>query len=122
LTAGTCKSTPRPQGLSAWTEARSKFDVQALLRDAGVPVSAVLKPEERIDLDPSTSEFGLWPTVTHPEIGEIRVDGQPVHFSETEWRITRGGPCLGEHNAQVLTELLGYTAEEVADFRDDGVI
>ena len=108
--------------LGTWTAARTKFDVQALLRDAGVPVSAVLKPEERIDLDPSTAEFGLWPTVTHPEIGEIRVDGQPVHFSETDWRITRGGPCLGEHNAEVLTDLLGYTAEEVAGFRDDGVI
>ena len=108
--------------LGAWTAARSKFDVQALLRDAGVPVSAVLKPEERIDLDPSSGEFGLWPTVTHPEIGKIRVDGQPVHFSDTDWHITRGGPCLGEHNEQVLTELLGYTAEDVADFRDDGVI
>ncbi len=110
------------ESLSAWTAARTKFSVQTLLRDAGVPVSAVLKPEERVDLDPSTGEFGLWPTVTHSEIGEVRVDGQPVHFSETDWHYARGGPCLGEHNEQVLTELLGFTAEEVANFRDEGVI
>ena len=110
------------ESLSAWTAARTKFAVQTLLRDAGVPVSAVLKPEERVDLDPSTGEFGLWPTVTHSEIGEVRVDGQPVHFSETDWHYARGGPCLGEHNEQVLTGLLGFTAEEVANFRDEGVI
>ena len=87
-----------------------------------MPVSAVLKPQERVDLDPSTGEFGLWPTVTHPEIGEIRVDGQPVHFSETDWHFDRSGPCLGQHNEEVLTELLGYTAEEVANFEQEGVL
>ena len=108
--------------LSAWTAQRTKSAVQALLRDAGVPVSAVLKPGERIDIDPSTGTFGLWPTVTHPEIGEIRVDGQPVHFSETDWHYDRSGPCLGEHNEKVLTELLGFTSEEVVKFQEEGVL
>ena len=108
--------------LGRWTAARGKFEVESLLRDAGVPVAAVMKPEERIDLDPSTGEFGLWPTVRHAEMGEVRVDGQPVHFSETDWHIDRGGPCLGEHTEHVLTNLLGYSSDEVANLHEEGVV
>ena len=108
--------------LSAWTAQRSMDHVQDTLRGAGVPVAAVLMPEERIDLDPSTADFGLWPTVQHTEIGAVRVDGLPAHFSATEWRIDRGAPCIGEHNEEVLTNLLGLGADEIADLRTDGVI
>jgi crotonobetainyl-CoA:carnitine CoA-transferase CaiB-like acyl-CoA transferase len=108
--------------LGEWTSARTKFDVERDLRDIGVPVAAVLKPEERIDLDPSTGDFGLWPTVTHSEMGKVRVDGQPVHFSKTDWEITRGAPCLGEHTQQVLTNLLGLSTDEVAELRAEGVV
>ena len=108
--------------LGAWTARRGKRDIETMLRDAGVPVAAVAKPAERIDEDPSTARFGLWPTVPHANMGDVRVDGQPVHFSKTDWRLTRGGPCLGEHNDEVLTGLLGFAADEVAELREEGVI
>ena len=59
----------------------------------------------RIDLDPSTGDFGLWPKVHHAKIGDVRVDGQPVHFSATDWHLERGAPCLGEHNDEVFAAL-----------------
>ena len=108
--------------VGAWTATLAKFEVEQRLRDAGVPVAAVMKPEERIDIDSSSGDFGLWPTVRHAKMGAVRVDGQPVHFSATDWHLKRGGPCLGEHNEEVLTRLLGYSAEEVAALRDEGVI
>ena len=108
--------------MGAWTAGQGKFDVQELLQGAGIPVSVVMKPQERIDLDSTTAEFGLWPTVRHTEMGDVRVDGQPVHFSETDWRIARSGPCLGEHNEEVLTRLLGLDSEEVARLVEEGVL
>ena len=41
--------------ISAWTAPQGKFEVEDVLRKAGVPVAAVMKPEERIDRDPSTA-------------------------------------------------------------------
>jgi benzylsuccinate CoA-transferase BbsF subunit len=108
--------------LSDWTKSRDRFEVASALRELGVPVAAVQRPEERIEADPGTSEWGLWPTVTHQEIGEVRVDGLPVRFSETDWSIQRGAPCLGEHNDDVFGDLLGHTADELARFREDGVL
>ena len=108
--------------VSAWTAPRGKFEVEELLQAAGVPVAPVLKPEERIDLDPSTTRFGLWPEVRHTKMGDVRVDGQPAHFSGTDWHLERGAPCLGEHNSEVLTGLLGMTEDEVRQLRAEGVI
>ena len=108
--------------LGAWTSVRDKHEIARLLRAAGVPVAPVLTPEERIDVDPSTRDVGLWPTVHHTEMGDVRVDGQPVHFSRTGWRIERGAPCLGEHTESVLTQLLGLTAAQIGELRSEGVI
>jgi crotonobetainyl-CoA:carnitine CoA-transferase CaiB-like acyl-CoA transferase len=45
-----------------------------------------------------------------------------VRFSETPWSIERGGPCLGEHTAEVLSEVLGLSGEEIAALRKEGVV
>jgi crotonobetainyl-CoA:carnitine CoA-transferase CaiB-like acyl-CoA transferase len=108
--------------LSAWTNHHHKFDLQMALRQRSIPVAAVQKPQERIDHDPTTSNFGLWPTVKHTKMGDVRVDGLPVHMSRTDWQIRRGAPCLGEHTEQVLTGLLGMTSEDVAVLREENVI
>ena len=74
------------------------------------------------DHDPDTEGFGLWPTVRHSKMGDVRVDGLPVHLSKTDWQIERGGPCLGEHTDQVLNELLGLSESEIAQLREEGVV
>lgn len=105
-----------------WTARWQKFELQEQLEEARVPCAAVQRPQERIDQDSATQNFGLWPTVTHAKMGEVRVDGQPVHFSKTDWQIERGGPCLGEHTEDVLTRLLGMTPEDVARLHEEGVL
>ena len=110
------------QRMGSWTAGYEKFELQALLRGLPVPASAVQKPAERVDADPTTAGFGLWPSVEHTAMGEVRVDGQPVHFSRTDWESSRGAPCLGEHNEQILCGLLGYTPSEVARLREDKII
>ncbi|MBV1906485.1 MAG: CoA transferase, partial [Pseudomonadales bacterium] len=110
------------QQVALWTAKGQKFALADELTQAGIPASAVNKPEERIDLDSSTGNFGLWPTIHHTKMGDVRVDGQPVHFSETNWQMRNGAPCLGEHTQQVLTNLLGYSIDEVEQLRQEGVV
>ncbi len=50
--------------------------------------------------------------IEHPELGDtLRYPGPPYRLSETPWRVDRRAPLLGEHNAEVLSEL-GYTGDE----------
>lgn len=108
--------------VAEWTAPRDKFDVAARLQEAGVPAAAVQTPEERIDGDPATAAWGLWPEVEHAAMGRVRVDGLPVHLSDTDWKIERGAPLLGADNDYVYGELLGLGEHELASLRAEGVL
>ncbi len=108
--------------MTGFTSKRDRFALAASIRALGVPATAIQRPEERVDKDPNTAAWGLWPTVEHTLMGDVRVDGVPVHLSETDWHLDRGGPCLGEHNEQVYGEILGISSAEIADLRSEGVI
>lgn len=108
--------------VAKWTAIRDRFSTAARLQAAGVPATAVQTPPERIDSDPNTAQWGLWPTVRHSEIGEVRVDGLPVHLTRTDWSMEQGAPCLGEHNVDVFGGLLGLSDADISALREDGVI
>ena len=108
--------------IGEWTSERAPHATAELLQAAGVPASAVQTPRQRVDQDPNTSAWGLWPTVAHPEMGDVRVDGLAVHLSETDWTIERGAPLLGQHNERVFGELLGRSDAQIEQLRADGAI
>jgi crotonobetainyl-CoA:carnitine CoA-transferase CaiB-like acyl-CoA transferase len=108
--------------VAEWTAPRARHDVALALRAAGVPAAPVTRPGERIDADAETAAWGLWPMVEHAAMGAVRVDGQPVHMSETDWAIESGAPTLGEHNDYVLGKLLGLSDGEIDDLRAEGVV
>lgn len=89
---------------------------------AGLPASVVKSPSERIDDDPDLAAMGLFPTVTHPDMGEVRVEGIPMRCSATPWQITSAAPRLGQHNREVLVDLLGHSEAELDDWAQRGVI
>ena len=108
--------------VAAWTRPQTREQVVEVLRGRHVPVAPVLLPPERTDHHERTAAWGLWPTVEHSKHGAIRVDGLPVHLSRTDWHVERGGPLLGEDNDRVFSEVLGLSASEIDDLRDQGVI
>jgi crotonobetainyl-CoA:carnitine CoA-transferase CaiB-like acyl-CoA transferase len=100
-------------------------DAAALADDllgAGVPASVVKSPRERIDGDPDLDRMGLFPTVSHPDIGEVRVEGVPMTFSATPWHLDAGAPKLGQHNREILGGLLGHDDATLEDWAERGVI
>ena len=108
--------------VSAWSRGQDEFEAARALQERGIAAAPVQRPQDRIDRDPDTEGWGLWPTVQHSKMGEVRVDGLPVHFSDTDWEIERAGPCCGEHTEEVLTGVLGIPASEVAQLREEGVV
>ncbi len=108
--------------ISEWTMHRDRFDAAAQLLAVGVPAAAVTRPSERIDHDPNVAAWGLWPEVDHPAIGRVRVDGLPVHLSETDWEIRAAAPLLGQHNHLVYGDILGLDRAEIDGLREQGVI
>jgi crotonobetainyl-CoA:carnitine CoA-transferase CaiB-like acyl-CoA transferase len=61
--------------------------------------------------------------VDHPLAGQVKMVGLPVQFSKTPAKpFQRVAPELGQHTEEVLTEIAGYSWDEVVALRDDGAI
>jgi crotonobetainyl-CoA:carnitine CoA-transferase CaiB-like acyl-CoA transferase len=100
------------RSVAGWIEALSA---------AGVPAGAVRNVEQVLTSEQVRAR-GMVVTVEHPRAGSLKLTGTPVQLSETPGRPRRPPPLLGEHTESVLTEVLGYSPEKVADLRRDGAI
>ena len=56
-----------------------------------------------------------------PGAGMCTFQGSPLHMSEAAVSYQRA-PMVGEHNREILTNLLGMAPEMVEQFRRTGVI
>jgi formyl-CoA transferase len=57
----------------------------------------------------------------HPARGRFAMIGSPLRLSDSP-ADAKPAPLFGEHNEEVLTTLAGYTAEDVARLRAQGVL
>ena len=59
---------------------------------------------------------------SHPTIGDIKMINVPVTFSETPGGIRTAAPECGQDTEEVLTEICGYSWDDIAALRDAEVI
>jgi len=91
------------------------------LRAAGVPATPINTVAEAF-ADPQVEARGLlWP-LPHPTLGTLLTVANPLNFSRTPATPSGPPPLLGEHTAAVLAEVLGYSADDLAELERAGVI
>ena len=71
--------------------------------------------------DPHLRERGTIVDLEHPTRGKFSTIISPLRLSDSPLEARRP-PLYGEHTADVLRGLAGYTAEEVEALRQKGVI
>lgn len=86
-----------------------------------LPFAPILELSD-LATDPQVLENEYITEFDHPSLGRIKVVGCPVYSSETPAEIKREAPAFGQHTEEVLSELCGYTWEELAQLRDEQVI
>ena len=107
--------------LKAWVASRKVNDIVESLAAEAVPVAPILQIDQTLE-DPHVKARGIITSVEHPTAGTVRSPGFPVKLSGSPASIRMPAPQLGEHNEEVLTQLLGYSKEEVDELRKEGVI
>jgi len=93
----------------------------ARLRAAGVPAAPVNNVDGAFS-EPPVKERGMIVEYDHPEVGKVRLPGNPIKMSNMSGTISRPAPRLGEHTDSVLKTLLRLSAEEIAGLRENGAV
>lgn len=92
----------------------------ALLAAHDIPAGAV-EPLGAFWDDPAVRHHGMVREYDHPEVGRLRLMGQPLLFSDTPAPDPGPPPTLGQHTREVLDEL-GYTAETITNLEKKRIV
>jgi benzylsuccinate CoA-transferase BbsF subunit len=106
--------------IAARTRVFDRDELVARLRDRGLAAGPVYNTLELMN-DPAFTESGMLVKLKHSEVGERVVPGIPVRFGAIDLDY-RGAPAIGENSDEVLRDLLGYSAEEIARLKEAKVL
>jgi CoA:oxalate CoA-transferase len=89
------------------------------LKQAGCICTPIQSLTE-VTRDPQAVANNYMIEVDHPDVGKLTQVGFPWDFSDTpaSWRTK--APGLGEHTAEILSEL-GYTKEQISQMKQSGI-
>jgi crotonobetainyl-CoA:carnitine CoA-transferase CaiB-like acyl-CoA transferase len=72
--------------------------------------------------DPQVKHRGMQFSMPHANGVDMPALANPIRFSDTPICYERAAPKLGQHTDEVLTQKLGFTAEQISDLRGKGLI
>ena len=107
--------------VGGWAAQRTPADAEAALQAAGIP-SHANQNSVGCFADPQLNHRGHWLEVEHPLYDRMVVEAPRLQLSATPHAISRSGPSLGEHNDDVLREVLGYDDDRVVELAVAGAI
>jgi crotonobetainyl-CoA:carnitine CoA-transferase CaiB-like acyl-CoA transferase len=99
----------------------SIMEANRLFTEGDVPSEPVLTVDQLMN-NPQLEARELLVEVDQPTFGKVKVVNSPFHFSETVSGARGRVPRLGEHNEEVLTNLLGYSTERIEGLYKEGVL
>jgi crotonobetainyl-CoA:carnitine CoA-transferase CaiB-like acyl-CoA transferase len=111
------------QALDEWVMSQNSVEeVEQILDQEKVPCMRLRTIEELVDDDPHIAAREMMPVIEQPFIGPMKMFGSPIKMSATPSCIRGYSPFLGEHNGQVLTDVLGYSEDQLKELYDKKVI
>jgi crotonobetainyl-CoA:carnitine CoA-transferase CaiB-like acyl-CoA transferase len=93
-----------------------------ILRNGGDFIYSPINSVDELPDDPQMQANDYVVDFDHPRHGKIQVVGIPVRLRETPGSVRLPAPEFGEHTEEILTGLLDYSWEKVAELKEQEVI
>ena len=86
-----------------------------------VPAAPVMDPVDAIN-EPYFHSRGMVRNIEDPVLGPLTIPGFPLKFSDQPEVLDLEAPTLGQHNQEVVGDLLGYKKEAIDDLEKSGAL
>ena len=103
------------------TRRRDPRELMYALQARGVPAGLAQHTQDKMEHDEQLAARGFYRAAPSPYVGDRFYEGLPFLFHQLGWDVRRGGPGIGEHIDEVLTEL-GCTPAEIAQLRAEAAV
>ncbi len=107
--------------IETWAQQHAVADVVAQLDAAGVPAAPIWNIEQALQ-SPQVQARGFLRSVDDPQLPNLQLPTQPVHFSASAPNRSERAPRLGEHTDSVLQHWLGRSQEALSLLRASGAL
>ena len=109
------------QYIEEWTMQYTVDEIVEKVLAKGIPAAPIFNVRQITEDEHIAKAREMFIEIDHPTIGRMKVNGSPIKLMDMMPRINCPAPTLGQHNEEIL-EGLGYTAAQIADFKERGVI
>jgi CoA:oxalate CoA-transferase len=100
---------------------KTRDELVEYMSEIGFPIAPIYDLQD-IEGDPHIVARDMIIDVDHPKAGKIRSVNFPIKFSETPVEKMRPAPLFGQHNKEIVMDLLGYSEDKYDELRKQGVI
>jgi formyl-CoA transferase len=108
--------------IEAWTGTLTVAEVERLMLEHAIPSGAIYRAPEMID-DPHFAAREALIDIDHPRWGAMKMQNVFPKLSRTQGKVRSIAPqTVGEHSAEILGGVLGLSADDQKQLREEGVI
>jgi len=104
-----------------WSKTKSMAELEAICDEAGVPFGRIYRAPEML-ADPHFAARQAIIDAVHPVLGAFKMQNVFPKLSATPGLVRWSGRAIGEDNAYVFGELLGYDDTRITELRSKKVI
>lgn len=108
------------QIIESWSKNKTVEEVVHLLETAVVPTAPIWNIEQALNSEQARATGFLTP-VKDEHLEGLKLPSQPVRFSNLAANTVGSAPMLGEHNAEILTQVLGLAQSRITELNELGV-
>ena len=101
-------------------ENSSKFWLKKL-EEKRIPCAPVNRFSDALN-DPQVRDRNMVVDLKHPNGKSTKGPGNPIKLSRSNEESFSAAPGVGQHTDEILTEMLGYAANQITDLKETGAV
>jgi CoA:oxalate CoA-transferase len=107
--------------ITAWSAPQQREELRVTLDAHAIPNEPVRTLAE-VWTDPQLEARDFYLKYEYSGLGEIRTMGSPIHLSKSPMQLRHRPPAAGEHNDEILSDVLDYDDERLAALSESSAL